>query len=403
MKIAVIGGGFSGLLTAYLLEKQGFAVTVFEKEPYLGGHCQTLIGKDLIMELGTLFSFSGQIKELLIELQIDYKERFIYRSFIDQDFHYTEHMPREDALLLMEELNRLSTLLEPYTPYLDCLNFDIVPEALRVPFKAFLHQHQLQFISDIIAPHLSAFGFGCMDTIQAYYVFKVFNIHTLLTFIRGEKLIQLTQGTSSLIHQLSKKITDLRLGLKVSEIIPKGKQLQVLTPYSQEVYDHVFISTTLPSDVLKHTPYCSWMQKIITNPFVVCLYEVANPDLTTTYYKHHLGQMNKIQFFYVSRQHKKTYLTAYAYGHLTPHLVSALTTDLGRSGITIKRLITTKQWAIFPHLSTQDLTQDFYTSLRQYEKDVPITFVGTLVTQPSIDQLYVAIRHTIESQSFIDL
>lgn len=37
MNIAVIGGGFTGLTAAYELTKRGASVTVFEKEPFLGG------------------------------------------------------------------------------------------------------------------------------------------------------------------------------------------------------------------------------------------------------------------------------------------------------------------------------------------------------------------------------
>lgn len=42
MKIAIVGGGASGLVTAYLLDKQGHQVTVFERQPILGGHIRTL-------------------------------------------------------------------------------------------------------------------------------------------------------------------------------------------------------------------------------------------------------------------------------------------------------------------------------------------------------------------------
>jgi uncharacterized protein len=42
MRIAVIGGGASGMATAYLLNKQGHYVTVFERQPMLGGHIRTL-------------------------------------------------------------------------------------------------------------------------------------------------------------------------------------------------------------------------------------------------------------------------------------------------------------------------------------------------------------------------
>jgi uncharacterized protein len=42
MKIAIIGGGASGMVTAYLLDKQGHDVTVFERQSTLGGHIRTL-------------------------------------------------------------------------------------------------------------------------------------------------------------------------------------------------------------------------------------------------------------------------------------------------------------------------------------------------------------------------
>src|SRR3990167_2868611 len=37
MKIAILGGGFTGLTAAYYLAKKGHETTIFEKEPVLGG------------------------------------------------------------------------------------------------------------------------------------------------------------------------------------------------------------------------------------------------------------------------------------------------------------------------------------------------------------------------------
>ncbi len=42
MRIAIVGGGASGMVTAYLLDKQGHRVTVFERQSTLGGHIRTL-------------------------------------------------------------------------------------------------------------------------------------------------------------------------------------------------------------------------------------------------------------------------------------------------------------------------------------------------------------------------
>jgi uncharacterized protein len=80
MKIAIIGGGASGMVTAYLLDKQGHQVTVFEREPMLGGHIRTLNQNvqpnqsdcDLVLENGVLefpTSFHNFI-DLMAELEV---------------------------------------------------------------------------------------------------------------------------------------------------------------------------------------------------------------------------------------------------------------------------------------------------------------------------------------------
>ncbi len=83
MKIAVIGGGASGMVSAYLLDKQGHRVTVFERQPILGGHIRTLnknvkpdrsdcteILESGVLEFPTAFTdFIMLMKELDVELE----------------------------------------------------------------------------------------------------------------------------------------------------------------------------------------------------------------------------------------------------------------------------------------------------------------------------------------------
>jgi uncharacterized protein len=83
MKIAVIGGGASGMVTAYLLDKQGHFVTVFEEQPVLGGHirtlnknvqpnhsnCQFLLESGVLEFLVAFHNFLDLMKELEVELE----------------------------------------------------------------------------------------------------------------------------------------------------------------------------------------------------------------------------------------------------------------------------------------------------------------------------------------------
>ncbi|MCD7469744.1 hypothetical protein HAX54_008925 [Datura stramonium] len=52
MKVAVVGAGLSGLVSAYELAKAGVKVVIYEKEDYLGGHVTktlTVDGVDLAL------------------------------------------------------------------------------------------------------------------------------------------------------------------------------------------------------------------------------------------------------------------------------------------------------------------------------------------------------------------
>ncbi|KAK8571930.1 hypothetical protein V6N13_047559 [Hibiscus sabdariffa] len=52
MKVAVVGGGISGLVSAYVLAKQGANVVVYEKEDDLGGHSKTVCFDGVDLDLG---------------------------------------------------------------------------------------------------------------------------------------------------------------------------------------------------------------------------------------------------------------------------------------------------------------------------------------------------------------
>jgi uncharacterized protein len=83
MRIAIVGGGASGMATAYWLDKQKHHVTVFEKQPILGGHIRTLnknilpnqsecneILENGVLEFPTVFyNFVALMEELGVELE----------------------------------------------------------------------------------------------------------------------------------------------------------------------------------------------------------------------------------------------------------------------------------------------------------------------------------------------
>lgn len=52
MRVAVVGGGISGLGASYELAKAGVNVVLYEKEDYLGGHAKTVHFDGIDLDLG---------------------------------------------------------------------------------------------------------------------------------------------------------------------------------------------------------------------------------------------------------------------------------------------------------------------------------------------------------------
>jgi phytoene desaturase len=48
--VCIIGAGISGLTAGALLTKKGFKVTIYEKEPYIGGRSLSFDGSKITLE-----------------------------------------------------------------------------------------------------------------------------------------------------------------------------------------------------------------------------------------------------------------------------------------------------------------------------------------------------------------
>ncbi|HSL85680.1 MAG TPA: hypothetical protein VK861_01955, partial [Bacteroidales bacterium] len=184
--------------------------------------------------------------------------------------------------------------------------------------------------------------------------------------------------------------------IEVKNIEPIQHEVRIETDFDAASYDKVLITTKLPRNVIKDKLYNELMNKIDTNPYITCAYEVENKNIVTTYYKANLGNKESIQFFHTYKQKNKTVLVAYAYGTLSVPLVNKITEDIKKTGIHVKHLITTKQWYIFPHLKGENLTKDFYSDLIKRQESSNICLIGSLVSNPSISNLYASVKDFVD-------
>lgn len=391
MHIAIIGAGFSGLTAAYLLEKKGIQVTVYERETHLGGHCQTLRKKTFPVELGTTFCFSRDIRELLHELDVSFSERFTYRHFLDENHRKTEHLCHHDVPLLLEELERLKEILSSYRVPEDCTDYFVTKE-LMIPLGDFLKNHQLKYIREVMIPYLSSYGFGNSEELMAYYAFNILNLSTIHSFIRGDKLLFVNEGMSELIRKLGEQISDIRYGTEIREILPLGDKVRVTTAHEEMEFDQVLVSTMVHPEIIRDTHLNDFMNMLTSNSYVSCAFEVAERNIVTTYYRSNFDQKEKIQFFHAYKEKDKTVVVAFAYGKLHETLIRDIAGDIRKAGVEIRHLIAARQWQIFPHISPMHQKEDLYRDLKAYQKTSSIHFIGSLVSKPALSSLYSSVK-----------
>jgi phytoene dehydrogenase-like protein len=87
MNIAIVGGGLSGLLCAFLLEKKGYSPTIYEKLPKIGGVIDSFKRKKIMFDVGFHYSGSLAPKQFLYEefKKYDLLDKFELYSY-DGDF-----------------------------------------------------------------------------------------------------------------------------------------------------------------------------------------------------------------------------------------------------------------------------------------------------------------------------
>ncbi len=99
-RIAIIGGGLSGLVMAYDLQRKGYKnITVFEKEDRIGGKLHTIWYKGKSYELGgAIFGLPSYInlRELMRELNIKVDGPKLSRTNYNADGKKIMPIPKED-------------------------------------------------------------------------------------------------------------------------------------------------------------------------------------------------------------------------------------------------------------------------------------------------------------------
>lgn len=257
-KVIIVGGGLSGLTTAYYLLKKGnFEVQIIEAKERLGGRVYTPIVDGNSIDVGgyMIFPFYKNFKRLLKDLKLNNKTKKINsREFFklkpndewvdDKTISYFKILPYK---ILIKNINKIIfNKLSIYEPNLDLFENKTTYDFLK---DSGVSKEKIEILDTIS----KAYTYDSLKKLPASIYIPVGT--KLLLSGMFNKCRVLENGTTDLVKKLEKEIIKMGGVIKFSEAVEKidknNKNIQ--TTKGNYKYDQLIITTEiLVGDVLEN-------------------------------------------------------------------------------------------------------------------------------------------------------
>lgn len=397
-RVAVIGGGLSGLVIAAELQRKGYQnVTVFEKDSRAGGKLHTIWYRGRPYELGALFGLPVQkhLRALMKSYNIKIDGLNLSRINYDMYGNKVKQIPKSDLKNFLQEVDRLPEVLEGYRS-LEKININKLEAPLMWPFAKWCEFHQFKILKSVYRHYFTSYGLGDIDRVPALYVLRILNYDTVMSFLELPEFFTWKSGVYALIDCLSQTVKELRLGQAVTQIeLAKNTKLSVYTEFEELKFDRVIITAaldqfkTLFNEDEQMKEFLSCIQYQDYNVYVFgceklpkgcgCILENLNAKR-----KGHLIIWNSR--WDVSQD--QGLLTVYAYQH--PELTRAeslrmIEGDLLKLGISNPRLYHFKTWKQCPYVDTPVLQRGFYDKMEEMQGKHHIYLAGEIMSTVSME------------------
>ncbi|MBU5438424.1 FAD-dependent oxidoreductase [Tissierella sp. MSJ-40] len=397
-KIAVIGGGISGLVIAEGLQKKGYKnVTVFEKEERLGGKLHTIWYNGRSYELGAIFGLPSQsnLKSLMKRLNIKADGPKLSRINYDANGKKIMPIPKTELGDFVDELDRLPNILAMYKS-LENASIQNIEPSLMLPFSKWCDIHQFRILKTVYVQYFTIFGLGNIDEVPALYVLRILNYDHLMSFMEFPQFSTWEYGVSSLIECLKQEIKDIRLGQKVVDIsLSQQGTLWVQTQFEVLEFNQVVITAPLDEfsdlhfwdqDMKRHLNSIKY-QSFNVYAFIGdkipkgcgCVLENLSPNrqghimICDSRWEVWDGEGMAIIYAYNSPDNSKM------------SSLDLIKDDLLKLGVQNPRLYQAKNWRHCPYVDTFALESGFYEKMESMQGKNNVFLAGEIMSTLSIE------------------
>ncbi|KAK4405921.1 Tuberculostearic acid methyltransferase UfaA1 [Sesamum angolense] len=271
MRVAVVGGGVSGLAAAYILAKDGAEVVVYEKEDTLGGQAKTVIVDGTPLDLGFMV-FSRVIYLDMMEL---FENLGVDRELSDLSFSVTLD---EGQGCQWGTGNGLSSLFAQKKNVLNPYFWNMIREIIKFKDDASSYIEDLENNPDMdrsetLEHYVQSRGYSelfqkafliptCASILSCSSEVMNFSAYPILSFLHNDPALQLVARphtprwcSQSYVDRVKKELESrgchVRTNSEVYSVLTNDEGCAVISEDgSEEVYDGCIIAVHAP-DALK--------------------------------------------------------------------------------------------------------------------------------------------------------
>ncbi|PRQ36739.1 putative cyclopropane-fatty-acyl-phospholipid synthase [Rosa chinensis] len=270
MKVAVIGSGISGLVSAYVLAKEGVEVVLYEKKDYLGGHARTITYDGVDLDLG-LMVFNHvmypNMMEFFESLGVDMETcdmsfsvsldkgrgcEWGSRNSFSSLFAEKKNLFNPYFWKMLQEITKFKHDLISYLEVLES-NPDIDRNETLGQFIESHHYSEL-FLEAYLIPMCSAILSCPSEGVISFSAFSVLSVcrnHHLLQLFGGPQWLTIKWGSHCYVKKvkevLESKGCQIRTGCEVHKVSTTDEGCTVFTGDGfEEIYDGCIIAIQAP-------------------------------------------------------------------------------------------------------------------------------------------------------------
>lgn len=395
-RIAIVGGGASGVAAARALRRLGYRrVTLFEREPQVGGKCCTMVYGGRSYELGAalLTPMYHHVRALMREVGV----RATAQAGAIRALR-PRRWPQLAAggLRFWRELTRHRRILRP--------GFAGLSDNLALPFDDWCRTTRCEEMQAFLEPLVTGFGYGFLRELPAAYVLKYATLFGVPVFeILGD-------GYGGLLSKVAASLepVDIRVGARVTGVERHLAGVTVRTSEGPSEFDALIVACPLDEALsfldatarevelferIRYEPYFV-IGAMVDGPLPRERYLFLRPNLA----RESIGRPMFAYRRWASAD------TVFFYGFAREaDWESAARCDVASSveqlGGHVRDVVVARKWRYFPHVQTDDIASGYYRKLEGLQGARRTYYCGEIVAFGAVETV-VEYAHALVRDHF---